>query len=55
MSRVKNIWTHSKNIEHSKKLFEHGQKIFELADGLGITVSIERPGLDICKKSVSKF
>ena len=41
LSMVKNIWTHSKNIERGQKyltwskIFEHSQKIFELADGLG--------------------
>ena len=36
LSMVKNIWTHSKNIEHGQKYLNIEKKRFELADGIGI-------------------
>ena len=33
LSMVKNMCTHSKNIENGQKKFEDGQKPFELANG----------------------
>ena len=35
LSMIKNLWTHSNNIEHNQKKIEQGQNLFELADGLG--------------------
>ena len=36
LSMVKNIWTHSKNIEDGQKILNAANFVFEIADGLGI-------------------